>query len=1061
MKQFASYLVLGLLSATPSLVFAQEEAAQEETAQKYVTVTGTIRDAHTQTPLAGVYVQAFTDETLSAMTDSVGNFSLRLPSHVASLRVRRAGYNPQQLPINGRQECVDAWLYPDAFTDKIGLGQSSRQSLSAQISSHTTDVSVDDQIGASLGGQIRSVSRGGVPGMGAYMLLGGINSLNANAQPLVVLDGVIIDMQYNRTSLHDGFFNNLLANISVEDIASVTVLRNGTAIYGAKGANGVVLIETKRSTSYNTKIDFSASTRYEQLPKLPDMMNASEYRTYVSEMLGTTGTKMTEFKFLREEPDYYYYNIYHNDTDWTRYVYDEAFSQNYSLNVQGGDDIANYNLSLGYANADATIKGNSYSRFNLRLNSDVKLSKRVNVRLDASYSDVNRDLRNDGVPNNVDEGTLTAPGFLSLVKSPFLSPFAYDTQKNLSSFLAAADDYLKEVVTEGGSLANPVSIVRYGDALNKNSFANRMVSLGVHPRVAFKHGLSLSESFSFVMFNTDGGYIHPLAGVPQYRLEKEGYVSNTVLSSATHQYLTTSDLRLTWDYKKAGHDLHLMGGWRYNLSHYRQDKMKGNNTSNDKNSNMSASLINKGTSGFNEKVTTLTYYAQADYNYAGKYYLGAGMSMEASSRFGKDADAPIKLGGVVWGLFPSVSGSWVVSNESWYDLGESINYLRFNAGWDMSGNDDLELNASKTYFDTRTFLRVINGTEIGNIGNTSLKWETTHRLTYGVDMNLWRNRVALSVNAYKSWTSDLLSIQTLPYVIGLSTNWCNGGKLENAGLDVTAQVKLLNRRDWQWEMGLSVGHYHNKVTELPGGRIETTAYGANILTEVGYPVGVFYGYATDGVFATTAEAEQAGLYRTDETGTKQYFAAGDMRFVDLDPNKEINESDRKVIGDPNPDIYGNISTKLQWKRLALDVVFNYSLGNDVFNYQRSILESGSRFYNQTTAVRGRWTNEGQHTSIPRIAYEDPMGNARFSDRWIEDGSYLRLKNVTLSYKWDFDYRFLQGLTLWGSASNLFTLTKYLGSDPEFSASNNVLLQGIDRGLLPASRSFSVGLKINL
>ena len=251
------------------------------------------------------------------------------------------------------------------------------------------------------------------------------------------------------------------------------------------------------------------------------------------------------------------------------------------------------------------------------------------------------------------------------------------------------------------------------------------------------------------------------------------------------------------------------------------------------------------------------------------------------------------------------------------------------------------------------------------------------------------------------------------------------------------------------------------MTKLPEGSFITEAFGAQILTEVGAPVGQFYGFETDGVFATTEEAQQAALYVTDQTGARTYFKAGDMRFVDANGDHEINDKDRRVIGNPNPDLYGNFSSRLVYRGIALDLMFTYSLGNDIYNYQRSILESGSRFYNQTTAMRGRWSTEGQHTCVPRITYQDPMGNARFSDRWIEDGSYLRLQNVRLSYKWDFDYRFLQGITLWGSASNLFTLTRYLGSDPESTASNNVLLQGIDCGYLPMSRQFSLGVKINL
>ena len=239
-------------------------------------------------------------------------------------------------------------------------------------------------------------------------------------------------------------------------------------------------------------------------------------------------------------------------------------------------------------------------------------------------------------------------------------------------------------------------------------------------------------------------------------------------------------------------------------------------------------------------------------------------------------------------------------------------------------------------------------------------------------------------------------------------------------------------------------------------------YGATIRTEIGQPANLFYGYLTDGVFSTSKDAANSGLYILDKNGVDHVaFGAGDMRFVDLDGNNEINESDRAIIGDPNPDIYGNIFTTLAWKRLKLDVRFNYSLGNDVFNYMRQQLEGGSRFMNQTTALNRRWQAEGQVTDVPKITFQDPMGNSRFSDRWIEDGSYLRLKSVTLSYDLPLKSEYLQGMQFWVQGNNLLTFSKYLGTDPEFSMTSNVIGQGIDLGRLGQSPSIVAGVKINL
>ena len=255
-----------------------------------------------------------------------------------------------------------------------------------------------------------------------------------NTQPLVVLDGVIMDMGYDNATMHDGYYSNLLANIQVEDIESVEVLKNGYGIYGAKAANGVIVIKTKRNKSMATKIDVNLTGNYQLMPTLPTMMDASQYKIYASELLGTTGTNLTSFKFLQSDPGYLYYDQYHNNTDWTKVAYRDAFVQNYNVNVQGGDEIANYNLSVGYAMGDATLVESDFSRFSLRLNSDIILSDHLNLRFDASYSDVTRDMRDDGAVDNIDNAMINAPGFLSLVKAPFLAPYAYDTNHRLTHF---------------------------------------------------------------------------------------------------------------------------------------------------------------------------------------------------------------------------------------------------------------------------------------------------------------------------------------------------------------------------------------------------------------------------------------------------------------------------------------------------------------------------------------------------------------------------------------------------------------------------------------------------
>ena len=1052
MKKYIFSTILLLVSLTM--------AAQENSK----TVTGQVVDAATKQPLVGVIVAAYDNDKYSAMTDEEGRYTLKVPDYVSSVQMRIDGYNFLQCAI--ADGVANGQLYNEAFTEVYKRQTNAIQSSEANRFANTSEISVDPFIAQQLGADVRSVSRSGNIGLGNILTMAGINSLNSNAQPLVIVDDVIMDMEYNRTTLHDGYFTNMLANLNVNDIESIQVLKNGTAIYGAKGANGVLLIKTKRNKSMATKIDVTINGRFELIPRLPKMMGAEDYRLYASELLANKTLSLSQMKFLNNDPTYFYYNQYHNNTDWTDEVYKNAFSQNYGINVQGGDDIASYNLSVGYSLANSTLKKNDYSRFNMRLNSDINIAKGFDVRFDASYSDVDRSLFDDGAPTTVLSGVMTSPSFIALAKSPFLSPYAYDNAGNPSHYLAEADDYLEGMFQGRGRLANPASILEYGDGKNRNSLGNRLIVFAITPKYEFNKHLTVSEHFALTLVNTNENYYLPIQGTPTFvvdGLDESATLNNLVMSQASSLTAIQSDTRLAWKNQFGAHQVGVMGGVRYLNSAYKLTSQSGYNTPNDKAPKMNSSLSFKDTDGANDKTSEFIWYALGNYNYAQRYYVNAGISAHASSRFGKDADG-LKMAGVVWGLFPSVEAAWVISNESWFAGIKPINYLRLNVGFDVTGNDDIDYTASRSYFvSSRMLNSSATGIAIGNIGNTELKWESTSRLTAGIEGNFFDNRLNLRFNYFKSWTSNLLSLQQLAWTSGLEANWSNEGKLENSGFDAHAVVKVLNQKDFRWEVGASLGHYKNKVTALPDNNrsFETNLYGATIQTKVDQPVGVFYGYKTNGVYSTSAEAAANGKYLVKENGDKLFFKAGDMNFVDQDGNGTIDEKDRTVIGDPNPDLYGNIHTTLSWKNLTLSAVFNYSLGNDIFNYQRSLLEGGTYFLNQTTAMKNRWTTEGQKTNYPRVEYKDPMGNARFSDRWIEDGSYLRLSNITLSYYLPIQSTYLQGITIFGNVNNLFTITKYLGSDPDCGIAGGILTQGIDRGLLGKGRSFSMGVNINL
>ncbi len=1052
---------------------AQTRTVKRETTKKYQTrsVKGKVVNAATGAPISGAIVAAHGVDGYSTLTNDNGEYTVNVPTFTSAIFISCPDYNSVMIGLASGEAQVTAKLYVSNFTADYDKQINVTADNKAYDFGYSNAINIKDEVQNRLGAYAYTKANNGTPGVGSTIFIQGLNSLNVNAQPLIVVDGVIQEQQYGRELLHDGFMNDVLSNINPADIEDVTVMRNGTALYGARGANGVIIIKTQRAKSMATRITASLSGGVSMNPKFYDMMDAEQYRGYASEMLKTTETKINSFKFLNPDPSYYYYKQYHNNTDWKEGVYRNGSTQNYGVKVEGGDDVAQYNLSVGYTAANSNLKFNNMNRLNVRFNTDIYLGNKFKVRFDASFADITRDIRDDSAPSGYSEGTPTAPSFLAYTKAPFMSPYSYGNGIISESFLDITDEsYLDEVLSAYDNynyrLANPYALNEYAEAENKNRFENSILNLAVTPRWDFNKHLSIYSHFSYTLVNTNNKYYIPINGVPSYYVSSvSASRENQVESLASKQNSVYSDTRLTWNNRYNAHALNIFGGFRMSFESYTRSQQIGYNTGSDKTPFMSASLANPQAFGVDESWRTLDMYLQADYNYAGRYYAQLNLTSTASSRFGTEADG-LSLLGVKWGLFPSIQGSWIVSNESWFPKTNAINNITLTAGYDISGNDNIDVYAARSFFGASLYLNSISSLTVQGVGNKSIKWETTGRFNAGIQGKFLNNRLSAGFNFFKSKTSDLLTLQSLSFLTGIENNWSNNGEMENTGFDATLLAKVIATKNWSWEIGGSIGHYDNKISSLGlgGGKDSfTTNIGtATILTKEGEAANLFYGYRTKGVFATTEQAQQAGLFILDQNGVdKHYFSAGDIIFEDINGDKEINEKDRTIIGNPNPDFYGNFLTSLSWKRFSLDVNFSYSYGNEVFNYMRSQLEGGCRFLNQTTALTQRWQMEGQETSVPKISFQDEMGNSRFSDRWIEDASYLKLKSITLSYKLPIESTFLQGLEFWVQGNNLLTVSKYLGTDPEFSSSASVLGQGIDYGSLGSSRSIVGGIKIKL
>jgi TonB-linked SusC/RagA family outer membrane protein len=688
-----------------------------------------------------------------------------------------------------------------------------------------------------------------------------------------------------------------------------------------------------------------------------------------------------------------------------------------------------------------------------------------------SFSRSNTNLLDDGIPADLNAGVITSPVFLSLIKSPLLNPYQYNKNiNNFTSLLADADDLYSTLKDGNYSQANPLALLANGSGERKNRNENTFFNVTITPTYEINKDWKITSHFSYYLNRNSQAYYRPNIGLPSFAIENLGTVYSKTASIFSKEQNVLSNTHIDWNKKFGAHTIAAMGGFRYTYFSF-----DGSDLTTQYNSKLEDDKNPKLTTGNNvyDTVTgaddvwkNMQWYVNADYNYMNRYFVTASLLAESNSRFGSNADGGMKMFGVKWAIFPSIQAGWVLTNEKWFPKNGIVNYLRLNAGFDISGNDGINNYAARTSFNTVRYINHQIGMQLTNVGNEEIKWETTSKFNVGLQANLLNNRLGINASYFFHNTKDLLTVKTFENPIGgINNYWTNDGEVRNTGFEVGVSGKPVSLKDWHLEIGATLGHYKNEVKKLANGDYTSSIYGDNnILTSVGNPVGVFYGYKTKGVFATTADAKAANLYIIDETGAKQYFQAGDVYFVDMNNDNKIDEADKTIIGDPNPDLYGNIFLNLNWKRFTLGVNFNYSLGNDVYNYQRAILNSGSTLYNQQVAEIGHWRYEGQKTDIPRLNFNDPMGNNRMSDRWIEDGSYLRMKSVKLTYQvplpesWQ---SWLQGITVWAEGRNLFTITKYTGNDPEFSASNNQLYQGIDCGNIAQGRMLTMGVKINL
>jgi TonB-linked SusC/RagA family outer membrane protein len=1006
-------------------------------------VKGKVIDASTGKGINGA--ELFCGTFGSAITTETGEFEIKVPSTSSRLTVKSEGFQGKEIALKGRME-LNIYLTSNRFIslykeknvssgDKADLGFPFALSQTNNNSQSTTS-SIAEQVQSGIG-EVRSISRSGTALIGGNMFIRGFNTINSNSQPLIVVDGIPYEELLERQSINAGYFNSALENINLDDVEKISVIKDGYSFYGVKGANGVIAITTKRATEMKSKIEASMSAGITTTPKQIPMMQAADFRTYASEQIGGaqfTPTQISDLQYLNDDPAKIYYHTFHNNTNWQDQVYRNAVTQNYHFQITGGDEVAKYGLFLGYVGGEGLLKSTDFNRLTTRFNADVDVVKNLTLTLGLAYNRTQRNLRDDGMGSNY------SPGTVALTKSPLVSPYLLDANGNPLSALADNDVF---------GVSNPMSIIDNGTGLVEQSRLSGYVKM----LYDVSKSLSLKASFSYNLDKLKESATTPSFGAAPVLLTDGTTFSNTIKARNMQYIGIYTDFSANYKREFAyAHHLNAVAGVRYETNHSEDVLGVGHNSADDKFIFLTNSLSGRAIYGGYNEWKWLSAYSTVDYDYLKKYFLSVNASADGSSRTGINQK---------YGVFPSVGAGWLVNSEKFMADAKWIDLLKIRASYGLTGNDNVGNYNSRMYFGATNYLDKI-GLMISHLKNEDLKWETTEKKNVGLDLSLFNERISLSADVYRNNTRDLLTYQTLSQMAGITSAFMNGGNLQNQGVELALGLRLIDTKNFKWSTRFNITKNENKITSLP---VEVI-YNGVVVSRVGQAIGSFFGYKALGVFATENEAASAsktGGYLTTKLadGSYQEFHAGDMKFEDVDGNGIINDDDRQIIGNPNPKLYGSFGTNFIYKSWSLNVDFSYCYGNDVYNYQRSQLESMAGFSNQTQAVLNRWKSEGQVTNIPRASYGDPVGNARFSNRWIEDGSFVKLKNVTISWTSPKRLLFMDGLTVFATGSNLLVLTKYLGSDPEFSASNSSMLQGIDLGLMPQSRSFIAGIKINL
>ncbi|OHX67997.1 SusC/RagA family TonB-linked outer membrane protein [Flammeovirga pacifica] len=987
-------------------------------------ITGRIFDSNNSTPLPGVNV-SIQGTTLGSITDFEGNFKIPIPEGSSNLLVSFIGYENKVVEIGSQNE-FSIYLVEDIEQLEevvvVGYGVAKKSDITGAVASVDAEdltVIATENVEKALQGRVAGVqvTSASDPGGTAKVRIRGVGTIN-NSDPLYVVDG---------------FPMNDITHIAPTDVESMEVLKDAsaTAIYGSRGANGVILITTKKGKSLTKPVfTFNAQAGVSQPTKTIKMANASQYSKLRLESNGF-GEGSDEYNYLKET-----YESGTVGTDWQDEILKNGSFQNYNFGIAGGSDNNQYNFSTSYVKNDGIIDHNDMERFFVKFNNNSKLTKWLNFSQGIAYTRTDRSLLN----KNFDNGS---PFIVALWADP-ISP-VYDEDGNYAR-------------TEWSNKNNPRRIV--DEEQYKRAIINRFVG-------SLKMDAQLSKD---IVFTSNFGVDYQINSQKKYA--PEFFVSPNE-NRPVSELDEIRNQRTNWVWsnyinytKKIGKSSFgaMVGGemqyWQYNNINATGFDIPHN----EKLRYMSAAQGTSYIAGSSQNISTIASgFARINYNYDSRYMLTATVRADGSSRFAE---------GNRWGIFPSFSAGWNLKEEAFLKSAEHLTELKFRAGWGQVGNQSSAGENDYLSAVTNNQRYVIDGKVVeGRIptamSNQDLKWETAEMTNFGLDIGLFDDAITLSAEYFIKNTIDMIVPMPVPIYVGAQPPAANVGSMRNNGFEFTANYRNIDH-EFKWNIGFNITAIKNTVVELGGvGFIDAGSIGGlgfTTRTEVDHPMAYYYGYTTGGIFRSDEDI-QAHVGPNGEL-LQPNAQVGDLKFLDLNNDGKIDDDDRSNLGSFIPKFTGSINLGGEYKGFDLNLFFTGSYGAQIVNAQKFYIESSKVVLNQTENYYNNRFHpvDNPNGNMHRVSADDPNNNMRFSDQYIEDGSYLRLQNIQLGYTFNDNIKskmFVKKFRIYASIDNAFTITGYKGYDPSNigDLKGDPLGQGVDMGTYPTSRIYSAGVNV--